>query len=174
VEQLGVKETTLDGVLQIIPLTDFSDHRGRYLEIYNREAFFKVGLTIDFPQDDVSVSRQGVLRGIHGDNDTWKLITCPFGSIHLIVVNNDVDSPQYGSWESFSISEDNRIQILVPPKFGNGHQVTSEFAVFHYKQSTYYIPGEQFTLAWNDPKFGFDWPLANPVLSKRDSQALWR
>ena len=171
--KLIVEQTTLQDVLQIRPLTDFSDHRGRYLELYNKEAFLNAGISMEFPQDDVSISKNGVLRGIHGDEGTWKLVTCLSGSIHLIVVNNDERSTQYRQWQSFLINDKNRIQILVPPKFGNGHQVISDTAVFHYKQSSYYLPGQQFTIAWNDPFFGFDWPSKNPVLSFRDSHAPW-
>jgi dTDP-4-dehydrorhamnose 3,5-epimerase len=173
VSKLNVEKTTLRDVLQIRPLTDFADHRGRYLELYNKEAYLNAGIDIDFPQDDVSISKSGVLRGIHGDEDTWKLVTCLIGSIHLIVVNNDESSAQYRQWASFLINDKNRLQILVPPKFGNGHQVISEIAVFHYKQSSYYLPGQQFTIAWDDPLFGFNWPSKNPILSFRDSNAPW-
>lgn len=161
--------TLLQGVLRIKPLTNFVDHRGRYLELYNRIAYLEAGIDIDFIQDDISVSRRDVLRGIHGDEGTWKLVTCPFGSIHLIVVNNDCRSQQFKEWQSFSITEENRFQFLIPPRFGTGHLITSDTGAFHYKQSTYYASWEQFTIAWNDPTYGFDWPIENPILSLRDS-----
>jgi len=59
--------------------------------------------------------------------------------------------------------------VLVPPKFGNGHLVLSELAIFHYKQSTYYNRADQFTLLWNDPKLDIWWPISNPILSRRDA-----
>ena len=128
----------------------------------------KYGIELDFIQDDISVSKKNVLRGIHGDQKTWKLISCLEGEFYLVVVNNDQNSPQYKRWESFTLSEQNRIQILVPPKFGNGHLVLSERAIFHYKQNTYYNPKSQFTILWNDPEYSIKWPTTNPVLSKRD------
>lgn len=167
--QLKVLDTKLKDVKKIYPFTDFSDHRGRYLELYNLREFKHSDLNIDFVQDDISISRENVLRGIHGDNKTWKLVTCLYGSIHLIVVNHDKHSSEFGMWESFVIDEENPYQVLIPPNFGNGHYVTSKKAVFHYKQSTYYGETLQFTIAWNTPHYGFDWPSDRPILSKRDS-----
>ena len=87
-------------------------------------------IDINFLQDDISVSKKNVLRGIHGNGDTWKLISCLYGKFQLIVVNNDKNSNQFKKWESFDLSSENRLQILVPPKFGNGHVVLSEKAIF--------------------------------------------
>lgn len=121
-----------------------------------------------FVQDDISVSTKHVLRGIHGDAETWKLITCLEGRFYLVVINNDKESDQFRKWESFVLSEGNRMQILVPPKFGNGHLVLSERTMFHYKQNTNYNPVGQFTIIWNDPEYGMWWPTKNPILSRRD------
>jgi len=109
-----------------------------------------------------------VLRGIHGDDKTWKLISCLYGSFYFVVVNNDPTSPQYRQWASFTLSDTNRLQVLVPPKFGNGHLVMSERAIFHYKQTTEYNRSGQFTLVWNDPSLKLWWPIQNPIVSERD------
>jgi len=161
-------KTKLNGVILIKPPTIFKDHRGVYVEIYNEKLFKEAGINVDFIQDDISVSKKDVLRGIHGDNKTWKLISCLYGKLYLVVVNWDKDSSQYGKWESFILSEHNRFQVLIPPKFGNGHLVLSEQAIFHYKQSTYYDRPQQFTILWNDPKLNIQWPVKNPNLSLRD------
>jgi len=116
----------------------------------------------------VAVSRQHVLRGIHGDDKTWKLISCLQGSFYMVVINNDPQSKQYRKWTSFTLSESNRLQVLVPPKFGNGHVVMSEQAIFHYKQTTDYDRSGQFTLVWNDPALNIWWPVPNPIVSERD------
>ena len=163
-----VEKTTLDGVLQI-KLDCFEDHRGYYIETYNEELYKKNGINVNFIQDDISVSSKNVLRGIHGDQETWKLISCLEGKFYLVVINNDKISNQFMQWESFILSEQNRVQILVPPKFGNGHLVLSKRAIFHYKQNTYYNPKGQFTICWNDPKYKIKWPIKNPILSKRDT-----
>jgi dTDP-4-dehydrorhamnose 3,5-epimerase len=168
-EKLEFSKTSLDGVLSIVPSTNFEDFRGSYVEIYNKKLFQDAGLTQDFIQDDISTSYRNVLRGIHGDSKTWKLVSCLKGSFYLVVVNNDSSSLQFGKWEGFTLSDVNRKQVLIPPKFGNGHLVLSESAIFHYKQTTDYDRKGQFTLLWNDPEFDIWWPTDNPILSRRDS-----
>jgi dTDP-4-dehydrorhamnose 3,5-epimerase len=164
---IEVEKTSLDGVLLIKP-TVFEDHRGWYLEMYNEALYHEHGVTAKFVEDDISVSTKGVLRGIHGDAETWKLISCLYGRFYFVVVNCDRESPAFGKWQSFVLSEHNRHQVLVPPKFGNGHLVLSEKAIFHYKQSSYYNPRGQFTYVWNDPKLDIWWPVNNPSVSRRD------
>ena len=165
---MRVQHTSLEGVLVIEPPTVFEDFRGAYIETYNQRLYREAGIDVDFIQDDISVSSRNVLRGIHGDEHTWKLISCLHGQFYLVVVNWDASSPQRGAWEGFTLSESNRLQVLVPPKFGNGHLVLSEQAIFHYKQSTEYERASQFTLLWNDPRLGIWWPTQSPVLSRRD------
>ena len=162
-----VEKTKLNGVL-LIKLEVFEDHRGYYIETYNEDVYKKNGIDVKFVQDDISVSKKNVLRGIHGDRKTWKLISCLEGKFYLVLINNDENSSQYKQRASFTLSEQNRIQILVPPRFGVGHLVISKRAIFHYKQSTYYNPKEQFTIVWNDPEYKIFWPSKNPILSKRD------
>jgi len=162
-----INKTSLEGVL-LIELKGFEDHRGHYVEIYNREKYVEEGINLDFIQDDYSMSARYVLRGIHGDAETWKLISCPFGKFYLVVVDCRKTSCTFGKWESFVLSEANRKQVLIPPQFGNGHLILSETAIFHYKQSTYYEPAKQFTYKWNDPIFNIWWPVKNPILSRRD------
>lgn len=165
---MEVIKSKLDGVLVIKPPTNFEDFRGNYVEIYNERIYKDAGIQYDFVQDDISVSSKHVLRGIHGDATTAKLISCLYGRFYLMVINWDETSPQYGQWESFTLSDENRLQVLVPPKFGNGHLVMSEKAIFHYKQTTEYNRAGQFTLLWNDPKINFWWPVKNPIISRRD------
>ena len=166
---LSVTKTKLDGVLLITPPSIFEDFRGTYVETYNQELYQKAGITVPFVQDDISVSTRHVLRGLHGDASTWKLVSCLHGKFYLVVLNYDKDSPQFGQWESFTLSDTNRLQVLIPPKFGNGHVVLSGSAIFHYKQNTYYDRAGQFTVAWNDPQFKIWWPVRHPIVSQRDA-----
>lgn len=159
------KETPLDGVLEI-NLDSFIDFRGSYTEIYNEKLYSK--FKINFVQDDISISRYSVLRGIHGDYKTWKLVTCLFGAFFLIVVDNRKDSKNFKKWTSFTLTDSNNKQILIPPGFGNGHQVLTEKAIFHYKQNTQYDRASQFTIKYNDPELSLPWPIKNPILSERD------
>jgi dTDP-4-dehydrorhamnose 3,5-epimerase len=168
---IEVSKTKLDGVLVIQPEA-FEDHRGVYIEIYNEDLYRNKGIDVKFLQDDVSISSRNVLRGIHGDDVTWKLISCLYGEFYLVVINWDKSSKQFGQWDSFVLSDDNRKQVLVPPKFGNGHLVLSDQAIFHYKQSTYYNQSGQFTIIWNDMKVNLWWPVNDPILSQRDQGGL--
>jgi dTDP-4-dehydrorhamnose 3,5-epimerase len=157
-------KTKLDGVIKI-KLDSFEDHRGYYIETYNEKLYSK--FKVKFIQDDISVSKKRVLRGIHGDFKTWKLITCLYGEFYFVVVNNLKKSKQYKKWQSFKLTDKNKLQILVPPGFGNGHQILSKKAIFHYKQSTLYDRKSQFTINYNSENY--KWPLNKPILSKRDA-----
>jgi len=166
---MKVEKTKLDNVLLVKP-DIFEDFRGFYVEIFNDKLYKEHGIDIKFVQDDISVSSRDVLRGIHGDDKTWKLISCLKGEIYVVVVNCDKKSKNFGEWQSFDLSEDNRHQVLVPPKHGNAHVVLTDEAIFHYKQSTYYNPKvlKQFTYRFDDPRFNIWWPIKNPILSERD------
>lgn len=164
---MQVTKTKLEGVLLVKPDV-FEDFRGQYVETYNDRMYAEHGITAKFVQDDISVSAQHVLRGIHGDAETWKLVSCMHGKFYLVVVNCDAGSKNFGQWQSFVLSDANRQQVLIPPKYGNGHVVLSEQAIFHYKQTTYYNPKGQFTYRWNDPKLKLWWPIKDPILSQRD------
>ena len=164
---MQVSKTELDGVL-LIKLDVFEDFRGQYIETYNQAIYNENEINVDFIQDDISVSSKNVLRGIHGDSETWKLISCLHGEFYLVVVNCDAESENFEKWQAFTLSENNRHQVLVPPKYGNAHLVLSDTAIFHYKQSTYYDRSKQFTYKWNDPRLNIWWPIKNPILSQRD------
>jgi dTDP-4-dehydrorhamnose 3,5-epimerase len=165
-------KTRLDGALLIEPPTKFEDFRGEYVELYNEKLYKEAGIAADFVQDDISVSSRHVLRGIHGDRQTTKLVSCLHGKFYLVVVNNIDGHPQFGQWDAFTLSEKNRLQVLIPAGFGNGHLVLSETAIFHYKQSSYYDRAGQFTLLWNDPRLNIRWPIKAPILSQRDEGVL--
>lgn len=164
---IEVCTTQLKDVLLIKP-SFFEDHRGEYLELYNEKMYKSQGIEIDFVEDDISIGARNVLKGIHGDSVTWKLISCLHGKFYLVVVNYNEQSPDFGKWQSFVLSDVNKHQVLVPPLHGNGHLVLSEKSIFHYKQSAYYDPSRQFTIKWNDPRFAIWWPHKNPILSQRD------
>lgn len=165
---MEIQASDLEGVKIITPPTIFEDFRGSYVETYNEEIYNAHGIDTKFIQDDISTSTRHVLRGIHGDQNTWKLVSCLYGCFYLLVVNNDPDSAQYRQWASFTLSDQNRKQVLIPPKFGNGHIVMSDKAIFHYKQNTQYDRAGQFTILWNDPAYDFWWPIKSPITSIRD------
>jgi len=165
-----IKNTKLKGVKLILQDDTFEDHRGSYRALYNHALYQSLLKIPDFVEDDVSMSdSKGTLKGIHGDKGTWKLISCLAGKFYLVVVNCDSNNEQFGEWESFTLSSSNRVQILVPPKFGNGHQTLVDNTIFHYKQTSYYGDHKQFTVAWNGI-LNIPWPIAHPILSERDAK----
>ncbi len=126
---------------------------------------------LDFNHDKFSISKKNVLRGLHGDIKSWKLVTCVFGEVFQVVVDTRPESKNYLKWESWKLSDENRKQILIPPNFANGFLCLSEKCVYHYKYSysgEYNDVENQFTMKWNDPQIGIKWPIKEPILSKRD------
>lgn len=177
---IRVSKTKLEGVL-LFKLDAFEDFRGEYLELFNEQIYRgeidkalkgtiyqKETINLHFIEDDISTGTKGVLKGIHGDTKTWKLITCLYGKFYLVVLNYNPKSKDYGKWEAFTLSQTNRMQVLIPPYHGNGHLVLSDYDIYHYKQSQYYDPQSQFTVRWDDPEFKVWWPTKNPILSLRD------
>tara|TARA_B100000902_G_scaffold349415_1_gene357965 strand:+ start:709 stop:1182 length:474 start_codon:yes stop_codon:yes gene_type:complete len=144
----------------------FTDYRGDLYTIWKDSDF-----NLNFNHDKVSTSRKHVLRGIHGDNKSWKLVTCLYGEIYFVIVDNRESSDTFLQWESMMLTDRNRKQVLIPPGVGNGFLVMSHRSVFHYKWSyegEYADVDQQFTIKWNDPIVGVDWPIDNPILSRRD------
>ncbi|MHC4221416.1 MAG: dTDP-4-dehydrorhamnose 3,5-epimerase family protein [Planctomycetota bacterium] len=124
-----------------------------------------------FKHDKFSESKHNVLRGIHGDSKSWKLVTCVYGEVHQVVVDMREDSSTYLKWQKFLINRDNQKLILIPPNMGNAYYVSSENAVYHYKlayDGDYIDADQQFSVRWNDERIGVVWPTLEPLLSERD------
>ncbi len=162
------KSGKLDGIKVLTPATVFEDFRGDYVEIYNRDIYREQGITTDFKQDDYATSSKHVLRGMHGDDKTIKLVKCIHGSLYFVAVQADESHPQFMQWEAFHLSSANRVQIYVPAKYAIGYLVLSDIGIFHYKQSTYYHETKQFTVKWDDPRAKIWWPIQNTIRSERD------
>lgn len=109
--------------------------------------------------------------GTHGDAKTVKLISCLYGRIYVVVVNNDPDSSQYRKWQDFSLSDTNRMQIRIPVKFGNAFFCNVRGRGLPLQADDLLRPPGQFTLRWNDPAYKFSWPIGNPIVSQRDAGA---
>lgn len=166
---VNFKESNLIGVYIINPISTFEDYRGEYIQLYSKKEYdILLPEDIYFVEDDISITYKNCFKGIHGDDGTYKLISCLHGCFYLVILNYDKNSPDYGKSTSFTLSDKNKIQILVPPKFGNGHLAISDVSIFHYKQTNYYEPSRQFTIRWNDPQFNIRLPIKDPILSRRD------
>ncbi len=171
---MEVQKTKLEGVLLLTPEPFakgkgelFNDERGFFLETYNEAELKRQGINIHFVQDDISVSSKNILRGIHGDNRTWKLISCARGKVFFVSVNCDKASLNFGKWESFDLNEENHRHILVPPNHGSAYLVLSDKALVTYKQSSYFSPEGRFEYRWSEPKFNIQWPITDPILSPK-------
>jgi dTDP-4-dehydrorhamnose 3,5-epimerase len=127
-----------------------------------------------FKHDKFSQSKRNVLRGIHGDSKSWKLVTCVYGEIIQVVVDLRKSSNSYLKWQSYKINKAEQKIVLIPPGCGNAYYVRSEHAVYHYKlayEGAYVDAAEQFSVRWNDPSIGIEWPVSEPILSQRDMEA---
>ena len=161
--------TRLAGLVRISPRV-FQDERGFFLETYRDDEFAAVGVPNEFEQDNHSRSVRGTLRGLHFQigNGQAKLVRVARGAILDVVVDLRRSSPTYGSHEAFDLDDVGHNQLYVPIGFAHGFLVLSEFADVCYKVSTRYDPALERGIAWNDPGLGINWPVAEPVLSRRD------
>jgi len=117
-----------------------------------------------------SKSYAGVLRGLHYDDKTWKLVQALVGDIYLVVLDVRPGSSTFGKWESYVISEHTRDQVLVPPGFANGHFALTD-CIFHYNlfyEGEYVDENKQGVIKWNDERFNIEWPSDSPILQRRD------
>lgn len=154
--------------VKIIKTDSHSDHRGELWTLWNDKTFLP---RLNFNHDKVSKSKKNVLRGLHYDNKSWKLITCLHGEFQLVIVDCNNNSRNYLKWDSIILSDVNKMSVLVPPNFANGHLVLSDCAIFHYKWSyegNYPDVDQQYSMNWNDPKLSIKWLTENPILSERD------
>lgn len=165
------KSKIIDGVTIFKPSIN-KDLRGTLYTTFHNDVFSEyLPEDLFFKHDKFSKSLNSVLRGIHGDVKSWKLVTAVYGDIYQVIVDCRVDSESYRRWQAFEINEANPISILLPPGIGNAFYVKSNVAVYHYKLA---YPGEyldaedQFSVKWNDPDIGIIWPNNNPILSNRD------
>lgn len=173
---MKVVETRLPGVVVIEPRV-FGDERGFFLESWNRKAFAEAGLSMDFVQDNHSLSGRGTLRGLHYQmrQTQGKLVRVVVGEVFDVAVDLRRSSATFGKWVGVTLSAANRRMLWVPPGFAHGFYVTSEQAEFLYKCTDFYDPGSECTLAWDDPDVGVQWPLvpgAETRLSAKDRQGL--
>lgn len=145
----------------------FNDNRGKIWTFWEQKYFNK----IDFNLDKFTISKKNVLRGFHGDNKSWRLVTCVKGEILNVIIDNRPNSKNYLKSTSFKMSDKNKISILIPPKFLNSWLCLSKEAIYAYKWSfkgKYIDSKKQITLKWNDPRINFKWPIKKPILSPRD------
>ena len=149
-----------------------TDPRGFFLETYHQQKYQGGGIAGTFVQDNHSRSTSGTIRGLHLQlrRPQGKLIRVVEGEVFDVAVDVRRGSPWFGQWVGVTLSAENFRQCYVPPGFAHGFAVVSAVAEVEYKCTDFYDPGGELGIAWNDPEIAVAWPLAEPVLSERDTR----
>lgn len=149
----------------------FSDERGFFKETYEFDRYRQCGVEETFVQDNLSLSRRNVLRGLHGDARMAKLVGVLRGAIFDVIVDLRAQSATYGRWHGAELLAGEGRQIYVPRGFLHGFLALDDDTLVAYKQSAPYDPQQEVSIAWNDPDLGIEWPLRGslPILSDRDA-----
>ena len=152
----------------------FKDLRGEVWTSYNKKEIKDKDLRkLNFFHDKFSMNKKNVLRGLHGDSSTYKLVSCPYGEVFQVAVDLRKNSSSYGKYYSTKLSQKNKKSLLIPPGVANGFLVLSKKSIYHYKlayKGKYKDFDEQFTIKFNSPIINIKWPKKNYILSKRDSE----
>ena len=162
-------ESGLKDLLVIEPEI-FGDERGFFVETFQAERYSEIGIDLQFIQDNLSRSSQGVIRGLHFQKKRpqGKLVTCIRGKVLDVVVDLRSDSESFGQSFSIILDSEKRNQLWIPPGFAHGFSVLSESADFFYKCTDYYSPNDESGILWSDPDLGIDWLVSNPSVSEKD------
>lgn len=165
-------KTDIDGVIIVEP-TVFGDDRGYFLETYQYNDYCEGGIDVTFVQDNQSMSKKGVLRGLHFQikYPQSKLVRVIRGEVYDVAVDLRKDSPTYGKYVGVHLSAENKRQFFIPKGFAHGFVVLSDEAEFVYKVDDFYHPNDEGGLMWNDPDIGIDWPIPSDmeiILSDKD------
>jgi len=163
----------LPEVILITPKT-FQDDRGFFFETYQDSDFKANGIDVNFVQDNHSMSKKGVLRGLHyqiNPKAQGKLVRVVSGKIYDVVVDIRQGSPNFGKWVSVELSAENRNLLWVPAGFAHGILALEDNTELLYKVTDYYSPGNDRSILWNDSAIGIKWPISKPDLSEKDLKA---
>ena len=163
------------GLILINP-TRHVDHRGFFAEHFSRRKYSKLGINVEFVQDNHSLSRDiGTLRGLHFQappHAQAKLVRCGHGAIFDVAVDIRRNSSTYGQWKGYELTAENGHQLYIPLGFAHGFVTLQPDSEIVYKCSDYYEPKTEGTILWNDPDIGIIWPTkADPILSDKDAAA---
>lgn len=172
---MKLEKTLLKDCFVITPEV-FIDHRGKFLESYHKKNFKEVtGLDLEFVQDNQSVSKRGVLRGLHfqsGEFAQAKLVRVIYGEVLDVVVDLRPDSPTFKKAHQIILSDQNQHQLFIPQGFAHGFITLSETSVFSYKCDRFYSPGSESGVIYNDSDLAIDWKIPEDelILSEKDTK----
>ena len=165
-------ETTLPGLYLIKPKI-YEDSRGYFFESFNKKLFANINLSVNFVQDNQSLSKKNVLRGLHFQVvpfEQGKLVRVVKGSVNDVVVDMRKDSPTFGQSYSVILSDKNKLMMWIPPGFAHGFLSLEDNTIFTYKCTAYYNKESERGIKWNDPRLNINWNVLNPIVSEKDAE----
>ena len=166
-----IEKTAIEGVLIITPRV-FQDDRGSFTESFNMRQFDEATKgEYTFAQDNQSISKKGVVRGLHFQNPPnaqGKLVRVSRGAVLDVAVDLRKSSDTYGQHVAVVLSANNNRQLWIPPGFAHGFAALEDNSTFCYKRTDYYAPESEATILWNDPDLNIDWQIENPIVSQKD------
>ena len=169
---MEIRKTDIEGLL-IITLNSFSDNRGSLLETYNKKSFAAHGLTMDFVQDNQSISRKGVVRGLHLQAPPFaqgKLVRVVQGAAIDVAVDLRKDSPTFTKYVKVKLCAETPTLFWIPEGFAHGFAALEDNTIFQYKVTNYYDKNSEMAIRWNDPILNIDWGIDNPIISEKDEE----
>ena len=173
--KMSVHRTSIPEVL-VIEHETFQDERGFFMEAFRADHFAEyadLGLPSSFVQLNHSRSARGVTRGLHfqWQPPMGKLMRVARGEAFIVAVDIRPGSPTLGQWESIVANDENHLQLWAPASFARGFCALADVVDIEYLTTGNYGPGAESGIAWDDPEIGIDWPIEDPILSGKDSQA---
>ena len=173
---MKTQTTEIEGIVIVEPQV-FGDSRGYFMETYQKEKYAVAGIDVTFVQDNESMSRYGVVRGLHYQAEPYaqaKLIRVVVGRVLDVAVDIRKDSPTYGKVFTLELSSETKLQLFLPHGIAHGFAVLSETAVFTYKCDNFYAPQYEHTIRYDDPTLNIDWkiPINERIISEKDKKGL--
>lgn len=167
---MELSKTNIEGII-IIKLQVFPDSRGTFTETYNKGGYIKTGINSEFLQDNESVSKKGVIRGLHFQVPPFaqgKLVRVIKGRVLDVAVDIRKGSPTYGQYFSIELCEENKLQLWIPEGFAHGFASLTDNTIFSYKCTNIYNKESERTILWNDKDLKINWNIENPIISEKD------
>lgn len=169
---MEIIKTEFEGLVVVKPVV-FTDNRGYFYETYNVNKYKDLGITNNFVQDNESKSNFGTIRGLHsqiGEFAQAKLVRAQQGKVLDVVVDIRKNSKTFGKYFSIELSDENKLQLMIPRGFLHGFSVLSETAIFCYKCDNFYNKESERAVLWNDIDLNIDWKIDKnkAIVSEKD------
>lgn len=169
---MEIFSTELDGCL-LLKKVKFDDNRGFFQELFVKDKFESIGITADFMQDNLSLSKKGVIRGMHFQlaSPQGKLVTVLNGEIFDVMLDIRPSSTTFGKWQSIKLSAQSGEMLWIPPGFAHGFQALTNETMVFYKTTSQYDPAAEKCFNALDPALKINWPLSEMTMSEKDTAA---